>query len=178
MPHGRFSSWAWEALIVSSWLPYPMTVTLPFTTHCTTPSTWPKRSAFSSWWPLVSLGLWCVWALSSWYSTCLFVTPTLSGTFFVTLHLWSLSCDYTFCQKMVLLAFPTFVFLGTFDIWFPVSPLCSSYEDSFFKEEAYALLNLLLSSHCDVPTYVFAGFVYLKPKDSNSFHVYSANTSA
>lgn len=83
----------------------------------------------------------------------------------------SLACDYTFFQKMILLAFIAFVLVGSFIlIMISYVSIVSTVVKMPSAKGRYKAFYTC-SSHLTVVCihYGFAGFVYLRPKDSDSF---------
>ncbi|XP_057605329.1 olfactory receptor 10T2-like [Hippopotamus amphibius kiboko] len=84
----------------------------------------------------------------------------------------SLACDYTFFQKMVLLAFTAFVLVGSF-IFIMISyvfigSIVMKMPSAKGRYKAFSTCSSHLTVVCI--HYGFAGFVYLRPKDSDSFN--------
>ncbi|XP_057409242.1 olfactory receptor 10T2-like [Balaenoptera acutorostrata] len=83
----------------------------------------------------------------------------------------SLACDYTFFQKMVLLAFTAFVLVGSF-IFIMIScvfigSIVMRMPSAQGRYKAFSTCSFHLTVVCI--HYGFAGFAYLRPKDSDSF---------
>ncbi|XP_066216678.1 olfactory receptor 10J4-like [Saccopteryx leptura] len=83
----------------------------------------------------------------------------------------SLACDYTFFQKMILLAFSAFVLVGSFILimisYVFIVAIVVKMRSARGRYKAFSTC----SSHLIVVCihYGFAGFIYLRPKDSDSF---------
>lgn len=84
----------------------------------------------------------------------------------------SLACDYTFIQKMVLLAFTAFVLVGSFILimisYVFIGSILVKMPSAKGRYKAFSTCSSHLSVVCI--HYGFAGFVYLRPKDKDSFH--------
>ncbi|XP_036283483.1 olfactory receptor 10T2-like [Pipistrellus kuhlii] len=82
----------------------------------------------------------------------------------------SLACDYTFFQKMILLAFIAFVLVGSFILIMISYVFIVSTVVKMPSAKGRYKAFYTCSSHLTVVCihYGFAGFVYLRPKDSDS----------
>ncbi|XP_019488912.1 PREDICTED: olfactory receptor 10T2-like [Hipposideros armiger] len=83
----------------------------------------------------------------------------------------SLACDYTFFQKMVLLAFSAFVLVGSFVLimisYVFIVSVVVKMPSAKGRYKAFSTCSSHLSVVCI--HYGVAGFVYLRPKDMDSF---------
>ncbi|XP_032974784.1 olfactory receptor 10T2-like [Rhinolophus ferrumequinum] len=82
----------------------------------------------------------------------------------------SLACDYTFFQKMVLLAFSAFVLVGSFVLimisYVFIVSIVVKMPSAKGRYKAFSTCSSHLSVVCI--HYGFAGFIYLRPKDRDS----------
>ena len=83
----------------------------------------------------------------------------------------SLACDFTIFQKMVLLAFTVFVLVGSFILIMISYVFIGSIVMKMTSAKGRYKAFSTCSSHLTVVCihYGFAGFVYLRPKNSDSF---------
>ena len=83
----------------------------------------------------------------------------------------SLACDYTIFQKMILLAFTAFVLVGSFILimisYVFIGSIVMKMPSAKGRYKAFSTCSSHLTVVCI--HYGFAGFVYLRPKSSDSF---------
>ncbi|XP_054439099.1 olfactory receptor 10T2-like [Pteronotus mesoamericanus] len=84
----------------------------------------------------------------------------------------SLACDYTLFQKMILLAFTSFVLVGSFTLimisYVFIVLIVVKMPSAKGRYKAFSTCSSHLTVVCI--HYGFSGFVHLRPKNSDSFH--------
>ncbi|XP_014640851.1 PREDICTED: olfactory receptor 10T2-like [Ceratotherium simum simum] len=117
------------------------------------------------------LGSWFPCSSSSLYSTCLCDSNTIQHFFCDISPLVSLACDYTLYHQMAIFVLSAFVLVGSFILiiisYVFIGSIVMKKSSAKGKHKAFSTCSSLLTVVCI--HYGLSRFVYLRPKDRDSF---------